>query len=268
MYRKITLDQEQEIVNLYKYKSQKEIGILFNLQQSSIFKILKRNNAPKYKKSRVNMSKLSLDVDFFKNINTKEKAYWLGYIAADGNINKANNKVSLCSKDKEIIEKFKISIKSQHKISEIYTLDKRTNNTYKQYTIQISNEIFTKNLINIGITNLKTDIFDFPNINEKYYSYFISGLFDGDGSISIVKSNGTLRVDLISTMEILIFIQNYILINKNIEKLKIQRVSKNKANVWRMFLYKDSVNFLNFIYQDKNFNYLQRKYLIYQNNIK
>ena len=52
-------------------------------------KTLKLNN----KRTRKNY--LDLDVHFFKVINTEEKAYWLGYLAADGNIiliNNSNNK--------------------------------------------------------------------------------------------------------------------------------------------------------------------------------
>ena len=88
MNRKITLEQELEIINMINHKSQKQIAKQFQLNQSTINKILKRNNVIRQKNSRLNMSKLSLDVDFFRNIDSKEKAYWLGYIAADGNINK------------------------------------------------------------------------------------------------------------------------------------------------------------------------------------
>ena len=123
MNRKITLEQEKQIIDLYKNKSQKNIGKLFGMTQGGVRKVLKRNHIIKLKNSRLNMSKLSLDVDFFKNVDSNEKAYWFGYIAADGSINKKNNKVTLVSKDKEIIEKFKICIKSDHKISETNVFD-------------------------------------------------------------------------------------------------------------------------------------------------
>jgi len=263
MNRKITLEQEKEIIELCKYKSQKDVGKLFKISQVAVFKIFQRNNIQKLKKGRLNMSKLPLDVDFFRNIDTYKKAYWLGYISADGNVKITNDKITLVSKDEETIKKFKNDIKSGHKISEKNTFDKRTKKTYKSFIIQIGNEIFTNNLIKNGITNKKSEIFLFPNINKNLYPYFIAGMFDGDGCISTYNKKINIRISLISTIETLIFIQNYILKIFNINKLTLQRVTKNKPNVWKMILYKDSINFLDFIYCDKEFNYLQRKYKIY-----
>jgi hypothetical protein len=185
MNRKISIENEKEIIELSKTKSQKDIGLLFNVSQGCVRLILKRNNIPKAKNSRLNMSKLDLDVNYFNKIDSKEKAYWLGFICADGNINKKNNKLTLTSKDYDIIVKFKSNINSSHKISNTSYFDKRTNKTYYRSTLQIGNELFVKNLINLGITNDKSNKLNFPNIDEVYYSYFIAGLFDGDGSLSI-----------------------------------------------------------------------------------
>jgi len=41
-------------------------------------------------------------------------------------------------------------------------------------------------------------------------------------------------------------------------------IKENKPNVWKMYLYKDALNFLNYIYQDSNFKYLTRKYNTYE----
>ena len=251
-------ERNNQIIKLSIKKSQKEIAEIFGISQSRVADILKRNDAPKQKKSRLNMSKLKLDVNYFQNINSNEKAYWLGYICADGSINRNNNKLNLTSKDEEVIIKFKQDLMSEHKITNSSYFDKRTNKTYYRYTIQISNELFVKNLNNLGITNLKSDLLEFPNIDEKYYNYFIAGLFDGDGSLSI--KNNKVRINLISTLEILIFIQEYLLNNFNIGKIKMQKVTKNKPNVWKLYLYKDALKFLDFIYQDNEFKYMKRKY--------
>jgi LAGLIDADG-like domain len=259
---------ENEIILLSETKSQKEIAIIYGRTQSGINVILKRNNINKLKKSRLNMSRLALNIDYFKEINSNDKAYWLGFICADGNINKTNNKVSLTSKDLEVIEGFKEAICSEHKISKRETFDKRTSKTYTGYSIQIGNEIFTQNLINLGVTSNKTNVLEFPKIEEKYYSYFIAGLFDGDGSISWAgKNKNYLKINLISTKEILNFIGQYILKIFDIKPIYCSRVTENKSNVWKMYLYSDAHKFLEFIYVDKEFKYyLKRKYNIYLNN--
>ena len=76
------------------------------------------------------MSKLSLNIDYFKEINSFEKAYWLGFICADGCIHKNGGKLTITVKDREICEKFKTSINSEHKISDRQIFDKRTNKNF------------------------------------------------------------------------------------------------------------------------------------------
>lgn len=260
MKHKINTDIIQKILDLSQTKSQKEIAILLDISQSTISGIL-RLHGIKHKKSRLNMSKLALDINYFESINTKEKAYWLGYVCADGCIHKNSSKVSLISKDREIIEKFKMAIKSEHKLAELNKFDKRTETYNIAYTIQITNELFQKHLIDLGVTSEKTDKLEMPNIPEEYYSYFFAGLFDGDGSLSIYSK---IRMSQISTLEILMFLQKYLLNNLNIQSLKLQKVSKNKSNVWKMFLYKDAIKFMNWIYKDPEFSYLSRKYDLYK----
>lgn len=264
MNRKITIDLEKEICEQYLLgiKSQKTIADEYNLRQGHISKILKRNNIEQLPKFRLNPGKLNVDVSFFENIDNKISAYWYGYILADGTINKTNDKCSLTSKDYEIIERFRNDIKSEHKISINNKKDKRTNKPYKTYTIQISNKNFVLNLIKNGITNNKTDSAIVPNIDNKLLPFFFAGLFDGDGYVGTV--NNYKRVSLISTKEILLFLQNIMVKDLSCTLTKLQKVTNNKENVWKLLIYKDSLKFLNWIYQDNNFNYLSRKYKIYE----
>ena len=256
--------RDEEIIKLSETFSQKEIGKMFNLTQGNIARILKKYGI-KRKKSRLNMSKHKIDIDYFKIIDTPKKAYWLGFIAADGYINKDGNKLSILCKDLEIIRKFRNDIKSEHKISNILQHDKRTNKTYVEYSIQVTNEIFVSNIINKGITHEKTDVCCFPNISENLYSYFIAGLFDGDGSISLygIKKNN-LRCNLISTKEILSFINKFLEEKYEIVPLKTFSVTKNKNNVFKQQWCKNALKFLNFIYQGDKEIFLSRKYKIYE----
>lgn len=111
--------RNEKILELLKTKSQKDVAIEFGLSQTGIGLISKKHNI-KLPKSRLNMSKIELDINFFKEIDSPIKAYWIGYICADGGISKTNGKLSLISKDKEIIYKFKKDINSGHKISNEY----------------------------------------------------------------------------------------------------------------------------------------------------
>lgn len=256
--------RNQQIIEMAYTKSQKEIGEIFSISQSQVGNILKKAGI-KLPKSRLNMSKLSLDIDYFKTIDTPEKAYWLGFICADGCIYKNGGKLTIMVKDREICEKFKMAIKSDHKISDREVYDKRTNKTYIESSIQITNALFVSNIISLGVTSEKSSVLNFPNIEEPYYSYFIAGLFDGDGSISF-KNNGKVTCNLISTKEILDFIQEYLKNNFDISPKSLIRVSENCDNVFKVYWQNDEdcLKFLNFIYQGNKEMYLTRKYERYE----
>ena len=98
-----------------------------------------------------------------------------------------------------------------------------------------------------------------------YYSYFIAGLFDGDGSISF-RSNGKIACNLISTKEVLDFIQEYLENTFNILPKFLTKVSENCDNVFKIYWQSDEdcLKLLNFIYQGNKKIYLTRKYERYE----
>ena len=54
--------------------------------------------------------KYKYDINYFEVIDTEEKAYWLGFIYADGCISNDNKQqliIELCKQDKIVLEKFK-----------------------------------------------------------------------------------------------------------------------------------------------------------------
>lgn len=266
MLLKITEEIENKIVELIQCHTQKKVSNILHIGIPSIQKVLKKRKI-KLPKSRINMSHLNVDIDYFKKIDTPKKAYWIGFICADGSINKTNSRLSLIVKDCEILEKFKKDIQSEHKLSESRTFDKRTKKYYHRYSLQITNSLFTQNIISNGVTNKKSDILSFPKIDENFYSYFIAGLFDGDGSVMLNKHNKRLQCNLISTIEILSFIQDILYKKFDIKTGRLYRVTKNKNNVYKLYLYgNNAIKFLDYIYQGDSEIYLSRKYNKYKEN--
>lgn len=256
-------ERDLEIIELIKTKSQKEIGQMFGITQGRVGVILKKNGI-KLSKGRLNMSKLGLDVQYFNNIDTKEKAYWLGFICADGYISRNGGKLSIIVKDKEICEKLKRDIKSEHKISFRENHDKRTNKVYSEYFYQITNAVFVSHIIDKGVTNTKNKHLEFPPMDEALYSYFIAGMFDGDGSICI-RSSGGISCSLISSKEVLDFIQEYFFNKFGIKPKPLIQVSANCENIFRIHWQSisDCKTVLDYIYQGDNI-YLSRKYEKYK----
>lgn len=141
--------------------------------------------------------------DYFNVIDTEDKAYWLGFIAADGclrnnGMNKRQLVIKLSNRDIDHIEKFKKSIESDHKIftCESVVLTKK-GNVFKSVCsiITISGLNLYNQLVDKGVTSRKTYTLDKPNIPEKYYRHYIRGLFDGDGHCEITeRKNGRLMM--------------------------------------------------------------------------
>ena len=263
------IKNKMDVIELYKQNlSQKKIAQILCVSQGRISRIINQYGL-KRDKSVLNLNRLNLDINYFENIDNFQKAYWLGFICADGSINKQNNKMILVSKDFENVKKFKKDIKTEHTINEYEYLDKRTNKYYKRFSIQVTTKPFVTNIIKHGVTNNKTNELLFPTIPEELYSYFIAGLFDGDGGLIVRNDNNYVSINLISTKELLQKIQNYLYDKFEISYLELKKITKRKNNVYKMFLYKDALKFLNFIYFDNDNKdlYLQRKYLKYKENL-
>lgn len=121
-----------------------------------------------------------LKIDFFKEINTKEKAYYLGFLYADGYITQDCKSLvlALSKKDTQELEKF-CDIIGVNRL-------KIKNRTHKQGSQSISIKIyspeFVKHIINHGCVNAKSKIIRLPNLKTKEIMLsFIMGYYDGDG---------------------------------------------------------------------------------------
>ena len=117
----------------------------------------------------------------FEKIDTEEKAYWLGFLYADGSVGSKEDKIELglAEKDLKHIEKFKTFMNINNKIS----YREKT----KSYRMSFRSAQCKQDLINKGCVPKKSLILNFPNENQvpKYLiRHFIRGYFDGDGCFS------------------------------------------------------------------------------------
>ena len=71
-------------------ESSLQIAKDYNVTASSICGLLRRNGCV-LRSNKINSRKYSFNENYFKNIDTAEKAYWLGFIAADGYVQTHNS---------------------------------------------------------------------------------------------------------------------------------------------------------------------------------
>lgn len=150
-------------------------------------------------KKRSNL-KYNHNDNYFKIIDTEEKAYILGFIIADGSIDRTirgnciTNRLGFSNSidDLEIIEKIRNEISPE---SILYKRNCKigAKNRKEQVNLRITSFQLCEDLINLyDIVPRKTFHsnfkIDFSRIPEIFIRDFIRGFFDGDGSVSFYKA--------------------------------------------------------------------------------
>lgn len=123
-------------------------------------------------------------------------SYILGFIVADGSISKRRGRkdsylMNITNKEREHLENISNAMSSRYKIG-----SKRSGYTGKKdcYYIQVSNKEICKDLINLGIIPRKTYNLEPIYVPDNYFSDFVRGFFDGDGSVYLYDVNGTPQI--------------------------------------------------------------------------
>ena len=190
--------------------------------------------------------------NFFETPN-ELNSYIAGFIAADGNISKKENKLSLTlsNKDREYLQKLVSFFCSNYKV-------RGKNKAIVSLSCKKWKEDLNKNF---NITPQKTFTLKFPEeLNEKNKKAFICGYIDGDGSINESK-NGKFQMNILGNESFINSVSLYLKkcgVNNNVYPVK---------NSW-MYIQsgKQAIKILDFLYEkklplmDRKWNlYLERK---------
>jgi hypothetical protein len=252
------MTNEQEIEIIQKKKNGVKIRQIMSeysiKSKKTIYDIIKRNGIKK-----IANKKYQVDDDYFYTIDTEEKAYWLGFLYADGYVRMKNNrsgelKLKLSSKDREHIELFNKCLSSNYPIKDSISIIKYKGTESKSNVseVRIYNTKIVSHLINNGCVSNKTFLIRLPNINKSIIRHFIRGYFDGDGCIYISKK-GQPSIKIISNEYFICDIKDY-LISFGINRVNIRDNGKvknlmieNKIDCFKFkeLLYNESKIFLN-----------------------
>lgn len=216
----------------------------------------------------------SCNEKFFDELNEKS-LYWLGFLAADGNVYKHhysyNLSVKLSAKDKDHLIIFKNDLESLSPIHEFIAKPKGTafkKSEYETIQITITSEKIFNRLAEFNIVPAKTNIYTFPEQLKEHpdVRHFIRGCLDGDGWWREHRNNGKkytteIRVGMCGTP---VFVREMFDIIRSKCDIKsgsyYVRKSDNTADF--EFCAKGDVNkIVDYLYQDATV-YLTRKYEI------
>lgn len=180
IYDEKIFNQIMELYNNGVYST--EIDKILNLKRGIAAYLLRKNNISL--RHRGPKSKIENE-NYFDTIDTPEKAYYLGWIMADGNISIYNGQYSLklhvALRDKEIIDNFLKVINSSNKT-------KVKEDINSSYYVSLTSRHMCDSLIKFGVIPCKSGKEIFPTqIPAGLYHHFIRGFFDGDGITDISR---------------------------------------------------------------------------------
>lgn len=213
--------------------------------------------------------KYTLDENIFDNIDTEEKAYWLGFLYADGYNHEDKSAICLRlqSGDIEILEKFKLFLKSN---APIYKMKRITvvNHLEREYAeVRVNSVHLSEQLAKLGCVQGKTYKMTFPTyIPEELMNHFIRGYFDGNGCICIKKRKNrkpetsmVYQFTIVGREAFVTALQEVLINGAGVKKTTIEHPKKNYAKIIHYDGYYNVLKILNYIYKDATI-FLKRKH--------
>lgn len=217
------------------------------------------------------------NIDYFKQIDTEAKAYYLGLLASDGTIQDNEEKgaytikLVLQKEDKEILEKLKKEINTSVEVKDFNSTTKlpqgtKCNSDFS--SLLLCSKDMVKDIKKYGVNEKKSLTLDlnYNLIPKKLWRHILRGLIDGDGSFGIYGKKKTLSLNLTTS----VFMANR---TKEIVKELIPGIKINvyhaigcTENTVRFISTTQKYTFelLKLMYENCSF-YLQRKYNNYLN---
>lgn len=195
----LNFDIEKDILPLYNQGvSLTKIALMFNTDRHTLSRGLNNLNIKVI--NRQNKTKFNENI--FDVIDTEEKAYWLGFIFADGyisssplDVNKKSTytfELSLSIVDIEHLYKFN-KFMEHNKCNIKTSVSKQNDKIFERCRWQIANKHLWNTLNSYGCTPKKSLTLEFPNKDifksSDLIKHFVRGYFDGDGCISYHKTN-------------------------------------------------------------------------------
>lgn len=247
----------------------------YAMDNSELSKQLNRTeNSIHLKASKLGLKKYPYhcDYDFFHCIDTEEKAYWLGFLTADGWASK-NSKTNsgvvgleLQHSDIDHLKKFNKSLHGNYQIIDVWkpcgVIGRDPNKKSHMAMLRIFSTTMCNDLEQYGFLDDKTKNIKMPDLQRELIPHYLRGFFDGDGCFGYTKKS--FGVSFLSASSVLIESIKTILDNENITSSIVYFQSEYGTNMCRLYVYRkqDKIKLLDYMYSNANI-YLDRKFQKY-----
>lgn len=208
---------------------------------------------------------------YFHNIDNEHKAYWLGFIYADGtitNTGSGNTKVNrmsinISNRDVELLHEICKDIEYKNPKIKVYTPCESTYGTSLMARVDFTSVKLCADLQSWGVRPNKTGTLSIlPDIPEELIRHFIRGFFDGDGSV-VGKPHCSFSI--IGDAPFLIEIQKILMEECSLNKTKLYAYPHKSVDIFDL-TYGGRLQLgriFNYLYKDATI-YLNRKYEVFK----
>lgn len=209
------------------------------------------------------------DYDFFHIIDTESKAYWLGFLYADGCVtDQGVISLLLAGHEKGHLEKYKSALNAEHPIEERHDKMRakgKVVRTQHNVKIRLHSKTMAADLYRLGVHPRKSFTLKFPTSDQvpsHLLHHFIRGYFDGDGSIShscTKRYNGKWYFSVISSDAFIRGLKNALLASVDITRWTVYPHPESKGTSYFAVLRVPDINRIrDYLYRDATV-YLDRK---------
>lgn len=243
--------------NNYKKYTYKQLSSILGRSPSAI-----QHKVSQFGLSKTDFSnkKKEFNDSYFHIIDSEEKAYWLGFISADGTINNYHSgsygfKLALQESDSDILQMFLDCISAKFDMK--HTESKKNGKIYKGCEVSFRSKEFVLDLLQY-ISYNKTKKMNIPHIDERYIKHYIRGFIDGDGCFYINKKNKNKKCfEMIAYNEIILRdIQSVFLKNNIMSKIYTKQNGNKKLGVYEN---KSLIELYHYLYDDATI-FMKRKH--------
>lgn len=205
--------------------------------------------------------KNNFNQDYFKVIDTEDKAYFLGLLYADGNVYMKRNRVqiTLVNIDSYILDKFSEVTESTAKLY---------NDRDKYSKVILDSKILCEDIIKLGCFPNKSLTLKFPTeeqVPAHLLHHFIRGYFDGDGHVSLHKKlvNPYYYINITSSEEFIIKLKDVLKEQGIVTGTSYKRYKDKETSAHTVFVMNKSAKpYSSYIYKDATI-YLNRKHKLF-----
>ena len=260
-----TNSETQDIINMYnEWNSCETIALKYKVSSATINRLLKDNNIFIRDKNTRNDNSGYINKiyyyndDYFEIIDSEDKAYWLGFLFADGCVDIKYNKngntkggrveITLKSDDEYMLYNFAQALNGNIPITPRQV--KLNGKIFNAIRINIHSIKMCNDLCKLGCVPRKSLILEPPkNVPDEFINSFIRGYFDGDGHVGYYpdSTSPNINVSFSGNKIFLEWVKNILTIN-NINSNNIVKDKRHNVYELRISNRKNIAKFYDFLY--------------------